>query len=115
MRLETADGNLSRYPVKAAERGDNFFLEIPEKGGHSGFVSFHRDARYWSEARATDFLEQATALREGQDRRSGRRGVAPGGQPDPEAGGRAAFTAPGRAVEKLWPFPPQGDIGNQHI
>ena len=46
----------SCYPLRAAEQCPDFFLEIPEHGGHTGFVSFNPENRYWSEQRALDFL-----------------------------------------------------------
>jgi predicted alpha/beta-fold hydrolase len=45
------------YPIEAAESNDRFFLEIPSRGGHVGFVEFNDDGEYWSEKRALAFLE----------------------------------------------------------
>ncbi len=49
------------YPRTAAEGHSAFTLEVPESGGHVGFVSFTEMGDYWSERRAASFL--ATALR----------------------------------------------------
>jgi predicted alpha/beta-fold hydrolase len=32
-------------------------LEVPESGGHGGFVSFNDAGMYWSEHRTTSFLQ----------------------------------------------------------
>ncbi|PRY13212.1 hypothetical protein CLV24_106127 [Pontibacter ummariensis] len=46
----------SCYPLQEAEHNPNFYLEIPEKGGHVGFAEdFGRD-QYYSEKRAVRFL-----------------------------------------------------------
>jgi hypothetical protein len=45
------------YPVKEAELNPNFFLEIPESGGHVGFVTFNQNGEYWSETRAISFIQ----------------------------------------------------------
>jgi len=34
-------------------------LEMPQSGGHVGFVQFSSDGSYWSEQRAVEFLGQA--------------------------------------------------------
>ncbi len=44
------------YPTKLAEQLPNFFLEIPNKGGHVGFVTRTKDGFYWSERRAAKFI-----------------------------------------------------------
>lgn len=46
----------SCYPRGLAEKSRNFFLEIPEAGGHVGFASSQGEALYWSEARAVEFF-----------------------------------------------------------
>lgn len=46
------------YPKEEAQRNDLLFLEIPEKGGHVGFVSFGISGEYWHETRAADFAQQ---------------------------------------------------------
>jgi hypothetical protein len=45
------------YPLDAALENPNLFLEVPPHGGHVGFVTLSQDGTYWSEQRATDFLE----------------------------------------------------------
>lgn len=44
------------YPVREAASNRNITLEIPESGGHVGFIEFNRRNRYWSEKRAVSFL-----------------------------------------------------------
>lgn len=44
------------YPVEEAEQNPNVFLEMPEHGGHVGFATDLWDNRYYSEARAVNFL-----------------------------------------------------------
>lgn len=53
------DPFLSRtsYPVDEAEENDHFFLEIPEYGGHAGFVGRLFADCYWSEQRALSFID----------------------------------------------------------
>jgi len=46
------------YPMHEAEANPNLFLEIPEHGGHVGFVLNDGDNVYWSEKRAAHFLTQ---------------------------------------------------------
>jgi predicted alpha/beta-fold hydrolase len=45
------------YPVSEAEANPFFCLEIPESGGHVGFVQFNARGEYWSESRAVSFIE----------------------------------------------------------
>lgn len=45
------------YPVEEARDHPHFHLEIPESGGHVGFVQLGSDGEYWSETRAAAFLE----------------------------------------------------------
>jgi predicted alpha/beta-fold hydrolase len=45
------------FPIEPAEASNRFFLETPPWGGHVGFVSFNSDKEYWSERRASEFLE----------------------------------------------------------
>lgn len=47
----------SCYPVDEAENNPYLSLEIPEFGGHVGFMSGWRESSYWSEKRAAIFLE----------------------------------------------------------
>ncbi|MFC1493065.1 YheT family hydrolase [candidate division KSB1 bacterium] len=44
------------YPVQESEESRNVYLEMPEHGGHTGFVEFNRENVYWSEKRAVRFL-----------------------------------------------------------
>lgn len=46
----------SCFPVEEAKSNINLFLEIPEHGGHVGFMAFNNDGEYWSETRAIVFL-----------------------------------------------------------
>lgn len=42
------------FPREEARASETFHLEVPEDGGHVGFLSAERD--YWSERRALEFL-----------------------------------------------------------
>ncbi len=44
------------YPLEEAEKNPNFYLEMPEEGGHVGFAEDMRNNVYYSEARAVRFL-----------------------------------------------------------
>jgi predicted alpha/beta-fold hydrolase len=46
----------SCYPRSIAEEHARLVLEVPESGGHVGFVSFNDAGEYWSEHRTTAFL-----------------------------------------------------------
>jgi uncharacterized protein len=46
------------YPVEEATRSKTLFLEVPDHGGHVGFVAFNNQNQYWSERRALSFLEE---------------------------------------------------------
>lgn len=46
------------FPVREAYRNPKLYLEMPARGGHVGFVSFHHNGEYWSEHRAARFLDQ---------------------------------------------------------
>lgn len=46
------------YPLREAENNPNMFLEMPEHGGHVGFVLNGGNNVYWSEKRAAQFLIQ---------------------------------------------------------
>lgn len=50
------------FPVREAYRNPNLYLEMPARGGHVGFVSFHHNGEYWSEQRAARFLETTRGL-----------------------------------------------------
>ncbi|MEM0992792.1 MAG: alpha/beta fold hydrolase [Bacteroidota bacterium] len=45
------------YPYEIAENHPYLYLEIPEHGGHVGFVDFEDRRQYWSELRALAFAE----------------------------------------------------------
>jgi predicted alpha/beta-fold hydrolase len=44
------------YPVEEAGQNKNVTLEMPESGGHTGFIEFNKEEIYWSEKRAVMFL-----------------------------------------------------------
>ena len=44
------------FPVKEAEQNPNFYLEMPENGGHVGFALDFAEGIYYSEVRAISFL-----------------------------------------------------------
>lgn len=44
------------FPVDEAKDNSFLLLEIPEHGGHVGFVAFNRLGEYWSESRVIAFL-----------------------------------------------------------
>ena len=44
------------YPYASARSHEHLTLEVPESGGHVGFVSFTDAGEYWSEQRTTSFL-----------------------------------------------------------
>jgi len=46
------------FPAEEARANPHFFLEIPPHGGHVGFMAFNHQGEYWSETRATSFLEE---------------------------------------------------------
>lgn len=45
------------FPSRAAQANRHFSLEIPKYGGHLGFVELNKAGEYWSERRASNFLE----------------------------------------------------------
>lgn len=47
----------SCYPKEAAHENENVFLEIPESGGHVGFMTLKWRGIFWSETRTEAFLE----------------------------------------------------------
>jgi predicted alpha/beta-fold hydrolase len=49
------------YPTEIATDHPHLTLDVPDQGGHVGFVSFNEAGEYWSERRAASFL--ATAAR----------------------------------------------------
>jgi len=44
------------YPVQEAKENPNFYLEMPEEGGHVGFAEDFSGDNYYSEKRAVKFL-----------------------------------------------------------
>jgi uncharacterized protein len=44
------------FPFEEAGRSDLLFLEVPEMGGHVGFMTLSRKGIYWSESRAEAFI-----------------------------------------------------------
>ena len=45
------------YPIDEAQNHELLSLEMPKYGGHVGFVQSNPDNVYWSESRATSYLE----------------------------------------------------------
>ncbi|MCP3901065.1 MAG: alpha/beta fold hydrolase, partial [Desulfobacteraceae bacterium] len=46
----------SCYPIKESTGNKNITLEMPESGGHVGFIAFNQEKIYWSERRVAAFL-----------------------------------------------------------
>lgn len=46
------------YPFQEAKANPNLFLEVPETGGHVGFISFNKKGIYYSENRALQFVNE---------------------------------------------------------
>ncbi|MCK5097894.1 MAG: alpha/beta fold hydrolase [Desulfobacteraceae bacterium] len=46
----------SCYPIKESENNKNVTLDMPESGGHVGFITFNKEKIYWSEQRIVDFI-----------------------------------------------------------
>jgi len=46
----------SCYPIKESDNNKNIALEMPESGGHVGFIAFNNEKIYWSEKRTLDFF-----------------------------------------------------------
>ncbi len=44
------------FPYEEARRSRFLFLEVPDNGGHVGFIDFPGDGSYWLERRAIEFL-----------------------------------------------------------
>ena len=55
------------YPTGIAEGHPHFTLDVPDSGGHVGFVTFNDNGEYWSERRAASFLATARS-RSGKER-----------------------------------------------
>lgn len=47
------------FPVAEAETNPHFFLEMPQQGGHVGFVEDYRRNQYYSERRALEFFTKS--------------------------------------------------------
>jgi predicted alpha/beta-fold hydrolase len=47
------------FPIEAAQAKPNLFLEMPDDGGHLGFISFPRREPWWMERRVVAFLRAA--------------------------------------------------------
>jgi len=45
------------YPYEEAAANPLLFLEVPQFGGHVGFIAFNGKGEYWSESRAVLFIE----------------------------------------------------------
>ena len=45
------------FPYKEALESENIYLEITEKGGHVGFITFCNNGEFWHETRVTEFVE----------------------------------------------------------
>ncbi len=45
------------FPVEAAKVNPRLYLEMPQSGGHVGFMALNPEGEYWSERRAMTFLE----------------------------------------------------------
>ncbi len=52
----------SCYPVSEAEDNADLFLEIPQFGGHVGFVNEDKNQPYWMEKRCAEFLESQNSV-----------------------------------------------------
>jgi hypothetical protein len=46
------------FPYDIAEANENVFLEVTEKGGHMGFITFGNNGEFWHETRTVEFVEQ---------------------------------------------------------
>ncbi|CAN5425693.1 alpha/beta fold hydrolase [soil metagenome] len=51
------------FPFPEAEQNSRLFLEVPDAGGHLGFLEFAGGLRPWFEGRATEFLANAGVRR----------------------------------------------------
>jgi predicted alpha/beta-fold hydrolase len=45
------------YPTDIAQKSPCFYLEVPEYGGHVGFMSLGIKGEYWSETRTIQFID----------------------------------------------------------
>lgn len=46
------------FPVEEAEGNDNFYLEVPDFGGHVGFIEHIKKGTYWHEKRIKNFVKE---------------------------------------------------------
>jgi hypothetical protein len=46
------------FPYKAAAENRNLFLEVTERGGHMGFITFSGNGEFWHETRTAEFAEK---------------------------------------------------------
>lgn len=47
------------FPIQKAKQNPHLYLEMPECGGHVGFVSMNWGNEYWSEKRALEFIQNS--------------------------------------------------------
>ncbi|MDA0836167.1 MAG: alpha/beta fold hydrolase [Planctomycetota bacterium] len=47
------------FPLDEAKKSTAFHLEVPERGGHVGFISLNGSHEYWHETRVVDFIGNA--------------------------------------------------------
>ena len=45
------------YPLESAEKNPNLFLELPDFGGHCGFMRNLFEMEWWMETRAYEFIQ----------------------------------------------------------
>lgn len=45
------------FPYEEAGANENLFLEVPDKGGHMGFITFSKNGEFWHETRTAEFAE----------------------------------------------------------
>lgn len=46
------------FPYETAGKSKLLYLEVPEKGGHMGFITFGNNGEFWHETRAAEFAEK---------------------------------------------------------
>ena len=46
------------FPYEEARSNSRLFLEVPENGGHVGFITFTNNGEYWHETRTLQFAEE---------------------------------------------------------
>ncbi len=46
------------FPYDEAMANKNLFLEVPENGGHMGFITFGKNGEFWHETRTAEFAEK---------------------------------------------------------